>query len=205
MTITLNGTTGITTPDITSAGSLNIDASAPDNSLVVNSAGNVGIGTSPAVKLDVVGTINSTGLAVTGAISATEIISANKGITFPATQVASANANTLDDYEEGTWTPNQGAGLTVVGAFSSEGSYTKIGRVLTLRGKVVGATSVAVAADSKICSNTPIGATLQMMGVMIGTFAQTGTVICNDADIWAGSAIPATASITFSITYFVVT
>jgi hypothetical protein len=45
MTITLNGTTGITTPDITSAGSLNIDASAPDNSLVVNSAGNVGIGT----------------------------------------------------------------------------------------------------------------------------------------------------------------
>jgi hypothetical protein len=27
------------------------------------------------------------------------------GITFPATQVASADANTLDDYEEGTWTP----------------------------------------------------------------------------------------------------
>ena len=46
MTITLNGATGITTPDITSSGSLNIDASAPDDSLVVNSAGNVGIGTS---------------------------------------------------------------------------------------------------------------------------------------------------------------
>jgi len=27
------------------------------------------------------------------------------GITFPATQTASSNANTLDDYEEGTWTP----------------------------------------------------------------------------------------------------
>jgi hypothetical protein len=25
------------------------------------------------------------------------------GITFPATQVPSADANTLDDYEEGTW------------------------------------------------------------------------------------------------------
>jgi hypothetical protein len=46
MAIVLNGTTGITTPDITSSGSLNIDASAPDNSLVVTSAGNVGIGTS---------------------------------------------------------------------------------------------------------------------------------------------------------------
>ena len=54
MTITLDGTTGITTPDITSSGSLNIDASAPDNSLVVNSAGSVGIGTSsPQSKLHV--------------------------------------------------------------------------------------------------------------------------------------------------------
>ena len=54
MTIILNGTTGITTPDITSSGSLNIDASAPDNSLVVDSAGNVGIGTSsPTVPLTV--------------------------------------------------------------------------------------------------------------------------------------------------------
>jgi hypothetical protein len=53
MAITLNGTTGITTPDITSAGSLNIDASAPDNSLVVNSAGNVGIGVNPSARLDI--------------------------------------------------------------------------------------------------------------------------------------------------------
>ncbi len=35
-------------------------------------------------------------------------------ITFPATQNPSADANTLDDYEEGTWTPvdSSGAGLT---------------------------------------------------------------------------------------------
>ena len=52
MSITLNGTTGITTPDVTSSGSLNIDASAPDDSLMVDASGNVGIGTSsPAVKL----------------------------------------------------------------------------------------------------------------------------------------------------------
>ena len=54
MSIELNGTTGITTPDVTSSGSLNIDASAPDDSLVVSSAGNVGINTSSPVRnLDV--------------------------------------------------------------------------------------------------------------------------------------------------------
>jgi hypothetical protein len=48
-------------------------------------------------------------------------------IRFPATQNASANANTLDDYEEGTWTPT-GNGMNFA---SASGSYTKIGnRVL---------------------------------------------------------------------------
>mgnify|MGYP003652572210 CR=1 FL=1 len=77
MTITLNGTTGITTPDITSSGSLNIDASAPDNSLVVNSSGKVGIGTSsPANTLHIsadtpailIQDANSVGTAATGVL-----------------------------------------------------------------------------------------------------------------------------------------
>jgi hypothetical protein len=45
------------------------------------------------------------------------------GITFPATQSASSDANTLDDYEEGTWTP-AGNGVTYTGV---AGKYTKIG------------------------------------------------------------------------------
>jgi hypothetical protein len=49
------------------------------------------------------------------------------GITFPATQSASSNANTLDDYEEGTWTPNYSAtGATITYAYRV-GFYTKIG------------------------------------------------------------------------------
>lgn len=50
------------------------------------------------------------------------------GIQFPATQVPSADANCLDDYEEGTFTPAFSAtGATFSYAFQS-GIYTKIGR-----------------------------------------------------------------------------
>jgi hypothetical protein len=52
------------------------------------------------------------------------------GITFPATQSASSDANTLDDYEEGTFTPTV-AGSSVAGTASyttQTGSYTKVGR-----------------------------------------------------------------------------
>lgn len=50
---------------------------------------------------------------------------------FPATQNASADANTLDDYEEGTWTPVltfATAGNLVVVYSIQTGVYTKIGR-----------------------------------------------------------------------------
>jgi hypothetical protein len=48
------------------------------------------------------------------------------GITFPATQSASSNANTLDDYEEGTWTPTIG-NISNTGTLTITGTYTKIG------------------------------------------------------------------------------
>jgi hypothetical protein len=51
------------------------------------------------------------------------------GITFPATQVASSNANTLDDYEEGTWTPSLGGTTTYSGR---SGRYTKVGNMVFL-------------------------------------------------------------------------
>ena len=55
------------------------------------------------------------------------------GITFPATQVPSADANTLDDYEEGTFTPSflsTGATFTYDGAYQTA-RYTKVGRLVT--------------------------------------------------------------------------
>jgi hypothetical protein len=56
-------------------------------------------------------------------------------IKFPATQNASADANTLDDYEEGTWTPVYSPQSGAFGAIVYDGvrfgTYTKIGRQVT--------------------------------------------------------------------------
>lgn len=53
------------------------------------------------------------------------------GLPFPAAQIASADPNTLDDYEEGTWTPTDGsgAGLTFTGT-SGNCQYVKIGQMV---------------------------------------------------------------------------
>jgi hypothetical protein len=73
--------------------------------------------------------INSSGaVALRGAVSASGV-----GITFPATQVASTDANTLDDYEEGTFTPTfsgSSSNPTVTGSIF--GSYVKIGRMVSV-------------------------------------------------------------------------
>jgi hypothetical protein len=52
-----------------------------------------------------------------------------ENIKFPGTQVASADANTLDDYEEGTWTPAFPAN-TLTGTL--QGTYTKVGDLVTV-------------------------------------------------------------------------
>jgi hypothetical protein len=55
----------------------------------------------------------------------------NQGqIQFPATQNASSDANTLDDYEEGSWTPSVtfDGGSTGITYSNRFGFYTKIGR-----------------------------------------------------------------------------
>jgi len=57
-------------------------------------------------------------------------LGANANIVFPGTNVVSTNANTLDDYEEGAWTP----ACPNVTVAASEGKYTKVGRLVTVQG-----------------------------------------------------------------------
>ena len=54
-------------------------------------------------------------------------------IKFPATQNASADANTLDDYEEGTFTPTVAFSTSGTVTYNLRlGTYTKIGRQVTV-------------------------------------------------------------------------
>ena len=115
----------ITTPTI--AGNLNFDSTgttgvrSPEaNTLTFHTAG------TEDMRINSVGGVQFNGSISVGGVTPT---TSGAGITFPATQSASTDANTLDDYEEGTWTPSyygsSSAGTTTYA--SRNGTYQKIG------------------------------------------------------------------------------
>jgi hypothetical protein len=77
-------------------------------------------------------TLTTPSFASTIGVGGATASASGAGITFPATQSASSDANTLDDYEEGTWTPT----ITVTGTGSptygtQAGTYVKVGQLVT--------------------------------------------------------------------------
>ena len=76
-------------------------------------------------------------IASDGKVTLAETVTVSKGIKFPATQVASTDANTLDDYEEGTFTPVIRGGTTAgtyeLNTSFDDGFYQKVGRMVTVR------------------------------------------------------------------------
>ena len=62
--------------------------------------------------------------------------SSGTGITFPATQSASSNANTLDDYEQGTFTLTATPDGGTITLENATAYYVKIGRVVHITGTV---------------------------------------------------------------------
>ena len=86
-----------------------------------------------------------TNIAVAGTFTSTGLITASAGVAIGGT----GSANTLDDYEEGTWTPvitpesQSAASIT-----TQENTYIKIGRLVVIQFKVT-ITSISGTSSSR--------------------------------------------------------
>jgi hypothetical protein len=80
----------------------------------------------------------------------------SSGLSMPASQSASGDANTLDDYEEGTWTPHV-VGTTTTGGYSGVargGTYIKTGMNVHIWGFFYG--NSGTGGGNLLLSNLPI-------------------------------------------------
>jgi hypothetical protein len=130
-------------------------------------------------------------IALQGATSTTGV-----GITFPATQNASSNVNTLDDYEEGTFTTtltNCGSGIATLG------TYVKIGNIVTARLTITGGTFILNSSRFNLpFTSVALQSGTFTIGTLKGGFieAQSGSTECYFATTDSGTAYPTITYIT---------
>ena len=99
-------------------------------------------------------TFNQYGLGIGAAVPSSGI-----GITFPATQSTSSDGNTLDDYEEGTFTPTL-TNITATG-YTVTGKYVKIGRWVYAQVFFSGGSNFVSTANSSTIGGLPFTAVEQ--------------------------------------------
>jgi hypothetical protein len=114
-------------------------------------------------------------------------------VKFPAVQNPSANANTLDDYEEGVWTPVVQFGGAAVGiTYSTQtGAYIKIGKLVTVFFSIA-LTSKGSSVGTATFTGLPFAAGATHYG---GLFGATYTNMSGLGDGMTGSVNPGGTSI----------
>lgn len=132
-------------------------------------------------------------------------------IKFPASQNASGNANTLDDYKESAYvvTDQSGAGLSIT---NNEVSYTKVGNLVTISYYI---TYPATASGANSAVSIPLNATGVATGIVRSSYANTifafitspGTAVnfYTNGNVQLTNANLSTVFILFSLTYEVAT
>jgi hypothetical protein len=139
------------------------------------------------------------------------------GITFPAAVSGSTNANTLDDYEEGTWTTTFNSPTNMTGTPTlSLATYTKIGNVVNLQGRITGYSVTSSSTATYAVLNLPfsmLSSTSPLAGGVFGSMSggYISGVCCDNssgdatsfATIMPAAGVFTTGAITidFSITY----
>ncbi len=126
-----------------------------------------------------------------------DISNASAGqIKFPATRNVSANANTLDDYATGTWTPVLNL-WTNVGSPTVTGTYIAIGKLVFITCKIVPATTVSSSGGNSYISGIPFSLSAQ---IYVATYTDTAAVSYGTQPATSGlgafysPTIPATAA-----------
>lgn len=116
-----------------------------------------GSATNVAMVLDTAGTVKAYSTISVGNVTPS---SSGAGITFPATASASSDANTLDDYEEGTFTPvlSRDTTASTISYGSREGKYTKVGNLVTIQVTISNITVSGAGSGSNIMTGLPFGA-----------------------------------------------
>ena len=100
------------------------------------------------------------------------VVGSGTGISFPATQSASSDANTLDDYEEGTFTLTANSGTIT----NNNAWYSKVGKLVTVS-CTIGGFSDRTSATQIILSGLPF-----VVGNNTSTAASTGLFrYCNSS------------------------
>jgi hypothetical protein len=114
--LNVSGTTNLAA--LTASTALALDASKNVVSVTNTGTGNNVLASAP---------VFASTIGVGGATAA----ASGAGITFPATASLSTDPNTLDDYEEGSWTPTI-TGLTLGNASGPVFNYVKVGNIVTV-------------------------------------------------------------------------
>jgi hypothetical protein len=181
--ININGTVGATTPatgnfttltENSVATVIQTDIGTGANEIPLNQyLGNLAYqdASSIAGPMNVGGALSSSTSKVTTtmAVGNATPSTSGSGLTFPATQSASSDANTLDDYEEGTWTPTDASGASL--SLTAAGNYTKIGRLVTVRFSITYPTTSST--SSAIIGGLPF--TNQVEGGYAHTYTSSNT------------------------------
>jgi hypothetical protein len=194
------GTTNLVINEIGAVFNVRIEGDTDANLFFTDATNSrVGVGTiTPTEKVDVVGNIK---------LSGNVVVANGQGIDFSATS-GTGTSELLADYEEGAWTPNQGAGLVVVGAFSSTGTYTKVGRVVTVQAKLTGATSISWASGAAVLlTNLPFtaagGREFTGRGHNSGYATSYSVITAGTTTVFSIEAQAAVANVSITLTYFV--
>lgn len=118
------------------------------------------------------GTPTISGPTISGP-TVTGILTVAGHIKFPGTQNPSGDVNTLDDYEEGNWTPAIGGTATYT---IQLGRYTKLGRVVHVFGQLT--INTLGTGSTSVISGLPFACTADFScPIHIGSFASIGASV----------------------------